>query len=133
MAGVPHYRQGIQAIYKEGGLRSFWRGNGANVIKIAPETGVKFFCYDALKAKLCAKPSDPTPTERFVVGAMAGAIAQAAIYPLEVPRCTTAAAMLPAFATFPSPGGLTRTSGDTGRCAYYLPTTDARLSALKRR
>ena len=45
---------------------------------------MKFLCYDALKAKLCASPNNPTPLERFGIGAMAGAIAQAAVYPLEV-------------------------------------------------
>ena len=31
------------------GLAAFWRGNAANVLKIAPETAIKFIAFDALK------------------------------------------------------------------------------------
>lgn len=36
-------------MYSEGGLRSFWRGNGINVVKIAPESAIRFFAYEKVQ------------------------------------------------------------------------------------
>lgn len=70
---------------KEGGVRSFWRGNGINVMKIAPETAIKFAAYEQVKRLIRQNESRPmTIYERFVAGACAGGFSQTIIYPFEV-------------------------------------------------
>lgn len=70
---------------KEGGKKSLWRGNGINVLKIAPETAIKFAAYEQVKRVIRGPENRPLSIfERFVAGATAGCIAQSTIYPLEV-------------------------------------------------
>ncbi|XP_034542904.1 calcium-binding mitochondrial carrier protein SCaMC-1 [Notolabrus celidotus] len=77
---------GFQHMIKEGGLRSLWRGNGMNVLKIAPETAIKFTAYEQIKIVIRGRNENRNLRvhERFVAGSLAGATAQTAIYPLEV-------------------------------------------------
>ncbi|KAK7150922.1 hypothetical protein R3I93_011999 [Phoxinus phoxinus] len=75
---------GFKKMIKEGGVTSLWRGNGVNVIKIAPETSIKFMAYEQYKRMLTRDGGKVQPHERFIAGSMAGATAQTAIYPMEV-------------------------------------------------
>lgn len=71
---------------REGGISSLWRGNGINVLKIGPETALKFMAYEQVKRAIKAdnEAHELKLYERFCAGSMAGGISQSAIYPLEV-------------------------------------------------
>uniref|UniRef100_A0A3P8WJ82 Calcium-binding mitochondrial carrier protein SCaMC-2-A-like n=1 Tax=Cynoglossus semilaevis TaxID=244447 RepID=A0A3P8WJ82_CYNSE len=75
---------GLMQMITEGGLRSLWRGNGVNIIKIAPESALKFMTYEKIKCLISSKKETLSILERFVAGSLAGVIAQSTIYPMEV-------------------------------------------------
>lgn len=76
---------GFKYMLNEGGVVSLWRGNGINVVKVMPEAAFKFALYEQIKRYLKGSSNKELASwERFIAGAMAGAIAQTSIYPLEV-------------------------------------------------
>ncbi|CAO3675679.1 unnamed protein product [Umbelopsis vinacea] len=78
----------MQSIYAHGGIRGFFVGNGLNVIKIVPESAIKFWAFESAKSVL-AKATDAEDKNsisvgaRFIAGGMAGLCSQFTIYPLE--------------------------------------------------
>ncbi|XP_058829911.1 mitochondrial adenyl nucleotide antiporter SLC25A25 isoform X4 [Topomyia yanbarensis] len=75
----------LQYMLKEGGVQSLWRGNFINVLKIAPESAIKFAAYEQVKRLIRGNDKrQMTIYERFVAGACAGGVSQSVIYPLEV-------------------------------------------------
>ncbi|XP_040180746.1 calcium-binding mitochondrial carrier protein SCaMC-2 isoform X1 [Rana temporaria] len=75
---------GFTQMLREGGYRSLWRGNGINVIKIAPESAIKFMAYEQIKRLIGSDQEILGIRERLVAGSLAGVIAQSSIYPMEV-------------------------------------------------
>ncbi|XP_051749242.1 calcium-binding mitochondrial carrier protein SCaMC-2-B isoform X3 [Ctenopharyngodon idella] len=75
---------GFTQMIREGGIRSLWRGNGINVLKIAPESAIKFMAYEQIKRLIGSNQETLGILERLVAGSLAGAIAQSSIYPMEV-------------------------------------------------
>ncbi|KAI0202524.1 mitochondrial carrier domain-containing protein [Astrocystis sublimbata] len=78
----------ISDLYKSGGMRGFFAGNGLNVVKIMPETAIRFGAYEAAKNALAGleghnDPQHINPYSKFVAGGAAGMAAQFCVYPLD--------------------------------------------------
>ncbi|KAL7139795.1 hypothetical protein ABFS83_09G077000 [Erythranthe nasuta] len=74
----------VQSIWKEGGLLGFFRGNGINVLKVAPESAIKFYTYEKLKSVIGDSNGDIGTLGRLASGGLAGAVAQTSIYPMDL-------------------------------------------------
>ncbi|XP_035471265.1 calcium-binding mitochondrial carrier protein SCaMC-3 isoform X3 [Scophthalmus maximus] len=77
---------GLRGMVQEGGIFSLWRGNCINVLKIAPESAIKFMAYEQIKWVIRGNKEGCSlrVQERFIAGSLAGTIAQTIIYPMEV-------------------------------------------------
>ncbi|KAI5660340.1 hypothetical protein M9H77_29133 [Catharanthus roseus] len=78
----------VKDIWKEGRFLGFFRGNGINIVKVAPESAVKFYTYELLKNFIGdskgQNQADIGASGRLVAGGLAGAVAQTAIYPMDL-------------------------------------------------
>eukprot|EP01104_Vermistella_antarctica_P017360 TRINITY_DN6141_c0_g2_i2.p1 TRINITY_DN6141_c0_g2~~TRINITY_DN6141_c0_g2_i2.p1 ORF type:complete len:525 (+),score=30.29 TRINITY_DN6141_c0_g2_i2:156-1730(+) len=102
-------RQGLKKIVREEGARGCFRGNGANVARVAPASALQFLAYENYKKFLLRRkyPDDPEPTaptststssprkkssrslniyERLFAGGMAGMTSATIVYPLDFIR-----------------------------------------------
>lgn len=74
-------------LWRAGGIRSLFAGNGLNVVKVMPESAIKFGAYEAAKRTLASlEGSDPKhlhPTSQFLAGGFGGVISQCVVYPLD--------------------------------------------------
>ncbi|KAH7173708.1 mitochondrial carrier domain-containing protein [Fusarium flagelliforme] len=78
----------VRDLVRSGGVRSLFAGNGLNVVKIMPETAIKFGSYEAAKRALAnfeghGDPKQLSSWSKFASGGLAGMIAQASVYPLD--------------------------------------------------
>jgi solute carrier family 25 phosphate transporter 23/24/25/41 len=47
MGGLKAIAGAVARIYSEGGVLAFWTGNGLSVLKIFPESAIKFLTYES--------------------------------------------------------------------------------------
>ncbi|KAF2861707.1 mitochondrial carrier [Piedraia hortae CBS 480.64] len=75
-------------LWAAGGIRSLFAGNGLNVVKVMPESAVKFGSYEACKRAVArfeghSDVKNISPVSQFLAGGVAGMISQAVVYPLD--------------------------------------------------
>ncbi|EIN10446.1 mitochondrial carrier [Punctularia strigosozonata HHB-11173 SS5] len=87
--GAKALANAVTRIYAEGGILAFWVGNGLSVVKIFPESAIKFLTYESSK-KVFARywdqvedTRDISGVSRFVSGGIGGISSQLSIYPIE--------------------------------------------------
>ena len=84
--------RGLTHIMRTEGMVGMFKGNGANCIRIVPNSASKFLAYETLESWLLsrARESDPDaqlgPLTRLTAGAGAGIFAMSATYPLDMVR-----------------------------------------------
>lgn len=85
----------ISHIHMDGGWISFWRGNGVNCLKAGPEIALLFYLRSTFIQLLRADQNEaemhsvqrlPPHVINFASSAMAGAVAQCIVYPLETAK-----------------------------------------------
>ncbi|KAF3915253.1 Mitoferrin [Dactylellina cionopaga] len=81
-------RDAIRALWNAGGVRSFFAGNGLNVVKVMPESAIKFGSFEAAKrlfARMEGKddPKQISGVSRFFAGGVGGVVSQFAVYPID--------------------------------------------------
>ncbi|KAF2198898.1 calcium dependent mitochondrial carrier protein-like protein [Delitschia confertaspora ATCC 74209] len=75
-------------LWHAGGIRSLYAGNGLNVVKVMPESAIKFGSYEAAK-RVFAKieghndPGRIHSWSKFISGGLAGMVSQFAVYPID--------------------------------------------------
>ncbi|SCU85215.1 LAMI_0C10506g1_1 [Lachancea mirantina] len=76
------------SLYRQGGLRAFYVGNGLNVIKVFPESAMKFGSFELAK-KMMARlegikdVSELSKVSTYISGGMGGVVAQFSVYPID--------------------------------------------------
>lgn len=81
----------ILSIYKTGnppGLRAFFTGNGLNIIKVLPESAMKFGGFETAKRVLASlegveDPADLSGISTFLAGGIGGMVSQLFVYPID--------------------------------------------------
>jgi solute carrier family 25 phosphate transporter 23/24/25/41 len=72
-------------MWQREGLYGLMKGNGINVVRIAPFSAFEFFFYSLYKRKIFGG-SDASPLKKLICGGMTGMTASFLTYPLDLIR-----------------------------------------------
>lgn len=80
--------QAARTIWKQGGFRGFYVGNGLNILKIFPESAMKFGSFEFTKRTLAriegvSNTKDLSKLSTYLSGGIGGVVAQFAVYPID--------------------------------------------------
>lgn len=78
--------QAATKIFREEGVRAFWKGNGTNIIRIFPYSAGQLMANDQYKRLLASDDGHLTVGRRLLAGACAGMTATALTHPLDTVR-----------------------------------------------
>jgi solute carrier family 25 phosphate transporter 23/24/25/41 len=78
----------VKHLWSQGGIRAFFVGNGLNIVKVFPESAMKFGSFEATKRFLStfegvADPSELSRGSTFLAGGIGGMAAQLTVYPID--------------------------------------------------
>ncbi len=76
----------LMRMYREEGLRGYWRGNGTNVARIAPFSAIQFVSFDIYKGLIIGDDAHASFVKTFTAGALTGMTASTLCYPLDLVR-----------------------------------------------
>ncbi|RLV89200.1 Calcium-binding mitochondrial carrier SAL1 [Spathaspora sp. JA1] len=80
--------QAARTIWKQGGFKAFYVGNGLNVLKVFPESAMKFGSFEAAKRFFARiegvdDSSKISKVSTYLAGGFGGVIAQFTVYPID--------------------------------------------------
>lgn len=78
----------LTSLYRQGGIRAFYVGNGLNVLKVFPESAMKFGSFELAKRFFCSienvqDQSELSSLATYVSGGFGGVVSQITVYPID--------------------------------------------------
>lgn len=89
-AGAIVYKEGVISVLKQmlatEGVLGYFKGNGANVLKVIPYNAIRFFSYEVYKKALTTDTQPLTTLQKVAASGCAGATACVGTFPLDLIR-----------------------------------------------
>ncbi|KAI3709056.1 hypothetical protein L2E82_38784 [Cichorium intybus] len=108
--------EAVVSIGKQEGVKGYWKGNLAQVLRILPYSVVQLFAYESYKKLYAGKDGELSVIGRLAAGASAGMTSTFVTYPLDVLRLRMAV----------DPGYQTMTNVKSGPEGFMIKMRDGR-------